>query len=215
MRGGVGPAACVDLPPAQVWAQLLDAGRVPPCSIRTMYRVLAANQEVRERRNQLRHPVYQKPELLATGPNQVWSWDIAKLLGPVKWTYFYLYVLLDIFSRYVVGWLLARQFRVEDTPEVARTPAMFRMFRVPMTRIAVRVNGNPHDGDLQRHGFVIGFQINDSDKNGLMAAIQEDRDGLPLPTRHGVVVQVLRQWEANSGEHRHREGEGGRAFPQG
>jgi putative transposase len=99
----------VDLPPAQVWAQLLDAGRVPPCSIRTMYRVLAANQEVRERRDQLRHPVYQKPELLATGPNQVWSWDITKLLGPVKWTYFYLYVLLDIFSRYVVGWLLARQ----------------------------------------------------------------------------------------------------------
>ena len=99
----------VDLPPAQVWAQLLDAGRVPPCSIRTMYRVLAVNEEVRERRNQLRHPVYQKPELLATGPNQVWSWDITKLLGPVKWTYFYLYVLLDIFSRYVVGWLLARQ----------------------------------------------------------------------------------------------------------
>ena len=98
----------VDLPPAQVWAQLLDAGQVPPCSIRTMYRVLAANAEVRERRNQLRHPAYRKPELLATGPNQVWSWDITKLLGPVKWTYYYLYVLLDIFSRYVVGWLLAR-----------------------------------------------------------------------------------------------------------
>ena len=59
--------------------------------------------------NQLRHPAYHKPELLATGPNQVWSWDITKLLGPVKWTYYYLYVLLDIFSRYVVGWLLARQ----------------------------------------------------------------------------------------------------------
>jgi putative transposase len=99
----------VDLAPAQVWAQVLDAGQVPPCSIRTMYRVLAANAEVRERRNQLRHPAYHKPELLATGPNQVWSWDITKLLGPVKWTYFYLYVLLDIFSRYVVGWLLARQ----------------------------------------------------------------------------------------------------------
>ena len=67
------------------------------------------NAEVRERRNQLRHPAYRKPELLATGPNQVWSWDITKLLGPVKWTYYYLYVLLDIFSRYVVGWLLARQ----------------------------------------------------------------------------------------------------------
>ena len=98
----------VDLPPAQVWAQVLDAGQVPPCSIRTMYRVLAANAEVRERRNQLRHPAYHKPELLATGPNQVWSWDITKLLGPVTWTYYYLYVLLDIFSRYVVGWLLAR-----------------------------------------------------------------------------------------------------------
>jgi putative transposase len=99
----------VDVPPAQVWAHVLDAGQVPPCSIRTMYRVLAANAEVRERRNQLRHPAYHKPELLATGPNQVWSWDITKLLGPVKWTYYYLYVLLDIFSRYVVGWLLARQ----------------------------------------------------------------------------------------------------------
>jgi transposase InsO family protein len=77
--------------------------------MRTMYRVLAANAEIRERRNQLRHPAYRKPELLATGPNQVWSWDITKLLGPVKWTYYYLYVLLDIFSRYVVGWLLARQ----------------------------------------------------------------------------------------------------------
>jgi putative transposase len=99
----------VDLPPAQVWAQVLDAGQVPPCSIRTMYRVLAANAEVRERRAQLRHPAYHKPELLATGPNQIWSWDITKLLGPVKWTYYYLYVLLDIFSRYVVGWLLARQ----------------------------------------------------------------------------------------------------------
>jgi putative transposase len=99
----------VDLPPAQVWAQLLHAGQVPPCSIRTMYRVLAANAEVRERRNQLRHPAYHKPELLAPGPNQVWSWDITQLLGPVKWTYYYLYVLLDIFSRYVGGWLLARQ----------------------------------------------------------------------------------------------------------
>src|SRR5262250_2608365 len=98
-----------DLAPAQVWAQLLDAGQVPPCYIRTMYRVLAANAEVRERRNQLRHPAYHKPELLATGPNQVWSWDITKLLGPVTWTYYYLYVLLDIFSRYVVGWLVARE----------------------------------------------------------------------------------------------------------
>jgi putative transposase len=74
-----------------------------------MYRILAENQEIRERRDQLRHPVYAKPELLATGPNQVWSWDITKLLGPAKWVYFYLYVILDIFSRYVVGWLLAER----------------------------------------------------------------------------------------------------------
>src|SRR5436309_14592600 len=74
-----------------------------------MYRILEENGEVRERRDQLRHPQYQKPELLATGANQVWSWDITKLLGPVKWTYFYLYVILDIFSRYVVGWMIAHR----------------------------------------------------------------------------------------------------------
>lgn len=74
-----------------------------------MYRVLAEHEEVRERRKQLVHPVYKKPELLATGPNQVWSWDITKLLGPAKWTYFYLYVLLDIFSRYVTGWMVAHR----------------------------------------------------------------------------------------------------------
>jgi putative transposase len=97
-----------DLAPAQVYTRLLDEDRYL-CSERTLYRILDANKEVRERRDQLRHPVYQKPELLATAPNQVWSWDITKLLGPVKWTYFYLYVLMDIFSRYVVGWLLATQ----------------------------------------------------------------------------------------------------------
>jgi len=97
----------IDEAPGQVYATLLDQGRYL-CSERTMYRILAENAEVRERRNQLRHPVYHKPELLATAANQVWSWDITKLLGPVKWTYYYLYVILDIFSRYVVGWLLAR-----------------------------------------------------------------------------------------------------------
>jgi putative transposase len=96
----------VDKAPAQVVATLLDED-VYHCSTRTMYRVLESNREVRERRDQLRHPIYQKPELLATAPNQVWSWDITKLLGPTKWTYFYLYVILDIFSRYVVGWMLA------------------------------------------------------------------------------------------------------------
>jgi putative transposase len=96
----------VDTAPATVYATLLDEGRYH-CSIRTLYRILDEQAEVKERRNQLRHPVYQKPELLATAPNQVWSWDITKLLGPVKWSYSYLYVILDIFSRYVVGWMIA------------------------------------------------------------------------------------------------------------
>jgi len=95
-----------DLAPAEVYATLLDEKKYL-CSERTMYRILEENQEVRERRNQLRHPKYAAPELLATAPNQIWSWDITKLLGPVKWTYFYLYVILDVFSRYVVGWMVA------------------------------------------------------------------------------------------------------------
>ena len=98
----------VDRAPAAVYAELLDESRYF-CSIRTMYRLLDADHEVRERRDQLRHPQYQKPELLATAPNQVWSWDITKLLGPKKWTYYYLYVILDIFSRYAVGWMLAER----------------------------------------------------------------------------------------------------------
>ena len=92
--------------PAEVFATLLDEG-IFLCSVSSMYRILAESGEVRERRDQLCHPNYQKPELLATAPNQVWSWDITKLLGPAKWTYFYLYVILDIFSRYVVGWMVA------------------------------------------------------------------------------------------------------------
>jgi transposase InsO family protein len=95
-----------DQSPAEVYATLLDHGRYH-CSIRTMYRILASHDEVRERRNQLRHPVYTKPELLADAPNQVWSWDITKLMGPAKWSYFYLYVILDIFSRRVIGWCVA------------------------------------------------------------------------------------------------------------
>ena len=92
--------------PASIYASLLDEGTYL-CSERTMYRILNERREVRERRNQLRHPSYSKPELLATAPNQVWSWDITKLKGPVTWSYFYLYVILDIFSRYVVGWMVA------------------------------------------------------------------------------------------------------------
>lgn len=95
-----------DQAPAEVYATLLDEGAYL-CSERTMYRILAEQAEVRERRDQLRHPSYAPPELIATRPNEVWSWDITKLLGPSKWTYYYLYVILDIFSRYVVGWMLA------------------------------------------------------------------------------------------------------------
>lgn len=94
-----------DKAPQEVYATLLDEGEYY-CSIRTMYRILEDAGEIKERRRQVRHN-YTKPELLATSPNQVWSWDITKLKGPVKWTYFYLYVIIDIFSRYVVGWIVA------------------------------------------------------------------------------------------------------------
>jgi putative transposase len=97
-----------DCAPREVYATLLDEGRYL-CSWRSMYRILDEHQEVCERRNQLRHPSYTKPELLATAPNQLWSWDITKLLGPCKWTYYYLYVILDVYSRYVVGWMIAER----------------------------------------------------------------------------------------------------------
>ena len=94
----------VDVSPEEAWATLLDEGAYL-CSPRTMYRILAAHHGgVRERRNQLTHPPYAKPELLAERPNELWSWDVSKLKGPAKWTWFYLYVMLDVFSRYIVGW---------------------------------------------------------------------------------------------------------------
>src|SRR5450432_4200717 len=95
-----------DCSPAAIHAALLDEGRYL-CSTRTMYRVLEEDGATRERRDQLTHPEYKKPELLAMAPNQLWSWDITKLRGSAKWTYFYLYVILDVFSRYVVGWMVA------------------------------------------------------------------------------------------------------------
>ena len=99
----------VDISPEETWATLLDEGTYL-CSTRTMYRILAAHHGgVRERRDQLTHPPYAKPELLAERPNELWSWDVSKLKGPAKWTYYYLYVILDVFSRYVVGW--AVQYR--------------------------------------------------------------------------------------------------------
>lgn len=95
----------LDASPPQAWSTLLEEDKYL-CSVRTMYRILSSLGESKERRQQRRHN-YAKPELLATAPNQVWSWDITLLKGPVKWTYYYLYVLLDIFSRYVVGWMVA------------------------------------------------------------------------------------------------------------
>ena len=108
-----------DQPPREVYATLLDEQRYL-CSWRSMYRILAENQESRERRDQLQHPVYAKPELLATRPNQLWSWDITKLRGPATWTYYYLYVMLDVFSRYVVGWLLAEHESEELAQQLMR-----------------------------------------------------------------------------------------------
>jgi putative transposase len=95
-----------DLAPAQVWAILLDEGRYL-CSVSTMYRILRSRHQVRERRRQARHPAHIKPEPVADGANQVWSWDITKIAGPHKWTWFHLYVILDVWSRFAVGWLVA------------------------------------------------------------------------------------------------------------
>jgi putative transposase len=97
-----------DCPPREVYATLLDEGAYL-CHWRTMYRILDEYGEVQERRNQLQHPVYSKPELVATAPKQVWSWDITKLRGPFTWVCYYLYVIIDIFSRYVVGWMIAER----------------------------------------------------------------------------------------------------------
>lgn len=106
----------VDVSPEETWATLLDEGTYL-CSPRTMYRILAAHHgSVRDRRNQLTHPPYAAPELLAQRPNELWSWDVSKLKGPVKWTYYYLYVILDVFSRYIVGWTVQHR----ETAQIAR-----------------------------------------------------------------------------------------------
>ena len=117
-----------DHSPAEVYETLLDE-KSYFCSTRTMYRILEEAGESRERRDQLTHPPYTKHQLLATGPNQLWSWDITKLLGPAKWTYFYLYVILDVFSRYVVGWMVADR----EGKELPSVPRYVR--RLPARRI--------------------------------------------------------------------------------
>jgi transposase InsO family protein len=133
-----------DQAPAEIYATLLDEGDYR-CSIRTMYRLLNKNHEVRERRAQLRHPVYQKPELLAENPNQVWSWDITRLKGPAKWNYFYLYVILDIYSRRVVGWCVV----------VSESAALFKTL---------------FDETLRKHDVIPGQLTLHADRGGPMKA---------------------------------------------
>jgi putative transposase len=112
----------MDRAPRQVYATLLDEGTYL-CHWRTMYRILAAHAEIRERRPQCKHPVYQKPELLAEQPNQVWSWDITRLRGPAKWTHFALYTVIDIFSRFIVGWMIAERESAELARQLIATAA--------------------------------------------------------------------------------------------
>lgn len=106
-----------EVAPAEIVATLLDED----CylgSVSTFYRILRSEGEAKERRKQRTHPVYAKPELLATGPNQVWCWDISRLKGPVKWSYYYLYVLMDVYSRYVVGWMVATRENADLAKEL-------------------------------------------------------------------------------------------------
>ena len=130
------------------------------CSERTMYRILAASQPVRERRNQLTHPSYTKPELVATGPNETWSWDITRLLGPKRWTYFYLYVLLDIFSRYGVtiptgcggrsAILSVRSASPRATPRpLGGGPAIPFPFRTAGSATRQRTHASPQPNDAE------------------------------------------------------------------
>lgn len=127
-----------DLAPAEVWAILLDEGTYLG-SLSTFYRLLRAAGESRERRAQAAHPAAVKPELIATGPNQVWSWDITKLHGPAKWTYYYLYVILDIYSRYVTGWMVAtRESAVLAEKLIAATAAKQHVSRGQLTLHADR-----------------------------------------------------------------------------
>jgi putative transposase len=133
VRAVLHDARFVDKAPAEVYATLLDEGRYL-CSARTMYRLLDADDELRERRNILGHKNHPRPELLATRPNELWSWDITKLHGPRKWTYYYLYVILDVFSRYTVaGWWPTPNLRLSQRSSSNR-PAIVRELRETRSR---------------------------------------------------------------------------------
>ncbi len=124
----------VDLAPRQVYANLLDE-EIYLCHWRTMYRILDEHQESNERRNQLKHPPTAIPRWEATGPRQLWSWDITKLLGPEKWSYHYLYVIIDVYSRFVVGWMIAQQ----ESAALAETLITETCFRenIPPEKLAL------------------------------------------------------------------------------
>lgn len=122
VRAVLNSESFMDQAPRQIYATLLDEGTYL-CHWRTMYRILHEFAEVRERRNQHQHPAYQKPELLAEAPNQVWSWDITKLRGPAKWTHFALYTVIDIFSRFIVGWMIAERESAELAKQLIATAA--------------------------------------------------------------------------------------------
>ena len=141
MRATLDSERFMDLAPAQVYAALLEDGEYL-CSARTMYRVLVEAGQVRERRAQRRHPVYTKPQLVATAPNQVWSWDTTKLPGPTKGTYYTLYVILDIFSRYIVGWQVTERESAVAAQELIA--ACCERQRIPRAQLTVHADrGSP------------------------------------------------------------------------
>jgi len=200
-----------DQPVRQVWAQLLDDGTYL-CSVRTMYRILAENQAVRERRDQLRHPEYSRPELLATGSNQLWSWDITKLKGPHVWNCFHLYVVMDVYSRKVVGWLVAGRESATLAVELIRQSCQREgIRRDQLTVHADRGSSMPPDqvrgggvfagrpgrdqdplAAVHEHGqSVLGGTVQDLEvPAGLSGAVRFDRRCAGLP---GALLRLVQQ----------------------
>src|SRR5260370_32894220 len=195
-----------DRSPAAVYATLLDEGEYH-CSIRTMYRLLEAHGEVRERRDQLTHPPYQKPELMATAPNQLWSWDISKLLGPAKWTYFYLYVILDVFSRYVTGWMVAYRESAELAQRLIEESCKFWLeagAQIPdYDGLAEQITG-PHFYYRQgqaSHGALMIERKEDMGRRGLEFPDRTDKlllthavDPAPQPPKADQQPMVMTGW---------------------
>ena len=155
VRGVLNSPQNCEFAPAQIWARLLDSG-IYLCSIATMYRVLRASGESRERRRQRMHPAKKKPELLATRPLQVWSWDITKLRGPSRGVTYDLYVIIDIYSRYVVGWTVA----VTEKGELAKAfiDDALKRHQIGPGQLAGRVaiTGN----NTTAACLVVGLQVN-------------------------------------------------------